>query len=110
MDVLTGDIYEKIQAVARDEKTIPYGKLALAVGLNTGRDPKLHRALDAINRRERAQGRPLLSAVVVLAGEGIPSDGFFPLAEELGRFDPSKKGKREYWRWELNEVHRQWIG
>ena len=110
MDVLTEAIHKEIRATAQNKDTITYGELAEAVGLNTGRDRRLHNALDAINRQEHAQCRPLLSAVVVLADKGISSDGFFPLAEELGRFDPSEQTRHDYWEWELEEVHRYWTG
>ena len=108
MDALTEAIYKEIQTVARGKSTIHYGVLAKKVNLRTGRDRRLHRALDEINRWEHAHQGPLLSAVVVLAGEGIPGKGFFPLAQSLNRFDPNKQARRAYWRQERQDVYRHW--
>lgn len=41
--------------------------------------------LSEISREEEQAGRRMLSALVVLADEGIPGSGFFELAELLGR-------------------------
>jgi len=42
--------------------------------------------LDEINRYEHREGRPLLSAVVVVQEDNKPGEGFFKLARELGVF------------------------
>lgn len=42
--------------------------------------------LDEINRLEHAEGRPLLSVIVVHKGETMPGEGFFMCARDLGRY------------------------
>ena len=43
--------------------------------------------LDEISGAEHARHRPMLSAVVVHVDDLRPGQGFFTLAQELGRFD-----------------------
>ena len=57
--------------------------------------------------------RPMLSAVVVnKTGEnkGIPGDGFFTLACQLGKLgeDATDEEKRNFWEKELNQVYEIW--
>jgi hypothetical protein len=61
--------------------------------------------LEAINRAEDAQGRPLLAAVVVGAS-GMPGPGFFAAARELGLHAGSDD--RTLWQRELQRVHAYW--
>ena len=72
--------------------------------------------LSAINRHEHDEGRPLLSAVVLLTRGRVPGNGFYRSARELGfiswqdgrRFWQTELGQR-YWRDELSSVHRHWL-
>jgi hypothetical protein len=45
----------------------------------------LHHMLGDVSRAEEAAGRGMLTAIVVLQDNGMPGDGFFALARELGR-------------------------
>jgi len=70
-------------------KYIFYQDLATACGLKLDMSLELHRAqigkiLGDIGAYEYEAGRPLLSAVAVLAETKLPSDGFYRLAEQLG--------------------------
>jgi hypothetical protein len=49
------------------------------------RDPRLAHFLGQISREEHNAGRGLLTALVVHKHDGLPGDGFFELAAELGR-------------------------
>ena len=60
--------------------------------------------LDAINRSEHRAGRGLLSTLVVNKETGIPGDGFFGLAEELGR---DITDRRHCWENELRRVYTE---
>ena len=69
--------------------------------------------LGEISEDEHNQGRPMLSAVVVQKTgkeKGIPGDGFFGLAVDLGELgsNATDQGKRQFWENELQETYRQW--
>ena len=75
--------------VAQASKTTTYSELASTcrLGLNLGLAhdrAEIGRILGDISKEEHEQGRPLLSVVAVLAETGLPSDGFYRLAESLG--------------------------
>jgi len=86
-----------------------YAGLAALVGLDVDGPENRRRLADilrAVNTHEVSQGRPMLSAVVVLKGRKLPGRGFFDLARELGRYHG---GDREaFWREELQRVHDCW--
>jgi len=71
--------------------------------------------LGEISEDEHNQDRPspMLSAVVVQKTgkkKGIPGDGFFVLAVNLGKLgsNATDQGKRQFWENELQETYRQW--
>lgn len=79
-------IYERLKAVARAGATITYGEIApLAhVNLDSPADRnELAAILGNISQHEHAQGRPLLSAVVVYSDDSTPGKGFYTMAHEL---------------------------
>jgi hypothetical protein len=99
-------------------KTISYQELPIACGLKLDLSLELHRAqigriLGDISVYEHQAGRPLLSAVAVLAETKLLSDGFYRLAEQLG-IGPVKRLKQDFfgemkmgrcfkfWRWPRN--------
>ena len=57
--------------------------------------------LGVLSRHEVEQGRPMLSSVVVNA-DGMPGDGFFRLAAELGRSGDDRRAL------ELAETYKTW--
>ena len=83
----TDEVREKIIDAARAQRTINYGDIAPLLGLDMG-DPadrvRIGHILGEISKEEHAAGRPMLSVVVTLKGEGRPGHGFFELALELG--------------------------
>ncbi len=71
-------------------------------------DHRLFKLLGEISREEDGAGRGMLSVIVVhKTGElkGYPGDGFFKLAEDLGR-DISNMEK--CWMEERNKVYDYW--
>ena len=65
------------------------------------------RVLDQVNEDEVADGKPMLSAIVVSRGTMLPGSGFFKLGQQLRRTEPDDdeisfavremKRTHEYW-------------
>ena len=103
-------IYKELVTVAASGGTTYYSDVAPLAGLdmNSAADRNgISRVLDRISRGEHVDGRPLLSAVVVLMGENRPGKGFFTLARELGLHEEGADND-EYWANELSRVHWHW--
>ncbi len=51
-----------------------------------------------------------MSALVVRADTGIPGDGFFVLARQLGRLEENatEEQQREFWENERDQVYETW--
>ncbi len=98
-------IYEKLKEVARAKQTITYDDIGRVARLG-GHDPQLWQMLDEINRHEHQQGRPMLSAVVIVQADKLPGGGFFKLARELGVY----RGENDsaFFGYELCKVHSYW--
>ena len=108
-DALHETIYAELKRVARAGGTTSYRALAALAGLDLDRPADrgtLARTLRAISTAEHQQGRPLLSAVVVLGGRRMPGRGFFALARELGRHTGDDDAS--FFRDELAGVHTAW--
>ena len=102
-------IYEKLKSVARAVSCVTYGEIAPLAGLeleNPADRNELARILGEISVHEHDQGRPMLSAVVVLAGRELPGHGFFKLARELNLFRSGDE--TEFHAAELRRVHDCW--
>ena len=103
------DAVAQLRAVARRQKTIGYQALAQALGIEidtTAGRRELADILRDISTAEVAGGRPMLSAVVVFRSRGTPGQGFFAVAEALGRFDGL--APTEFFDEELRRVHAYW--
>ncbi len=83
MDLKTRTVREKLIWVAEHKETIAYSDVARIADLPV-RDRGLFQILDDISTHEHKAGRPLLTAVVVRKGDGMPGAGFFKLATRLG--------------------------
>ena len=82
-----------------------YEEFASTIEGVSARSGHFHRMLDQIDRDEHAQQRCLLSAVVAKAGRyGIPGEGFFNCARDLGY---AVDDQRAFWKAELERVHDQ---
>ena len=64
-------------------------------------------SLRAVSEAEHHQGRPLLSAVCVMAGVKRPGQGFFDLARQVGLMQ-SGQDNREFFETEVARVHAYW--
>ena len=65
----------------------------------------LFHLLGQISTAESEQGRGMPTVVVVRREDGLPGEGFFELARELG-LDPSNRD--EFWVSEINRVYSIW--
>jgi hypothetical protein len=97
----------EISSRAKRESTITYSDLtqrisSIAFGPS---DYSFHYLLYEISREEEAAGRGLLSALVVRKEDGLPGQGFFDLAREMGRdvADPVRS-----WAEEVKMVFAKW--
>ena len=62
--------------------------------------------LGSVSTDEHKEGRPLLSAIVCKkTGVLEPGQGFFDLAEDLGRLKGEKMG---FWQFEVRKVFEEW--
>jgi hypothetical protein len=99
-----------VAAVQSPAGTISYGDLATRItAIRFEADShSLHGLLGEISEEENALGRGMLSVVVVhKSGEkrGQPGDGFFKLAQELGR---DTHERLRFWAAEFDHVRRAW--
>ena len=64
--------------------------------------------LGEISEDELAQGRPMLSAIVV-GVNGLPGSGFAALARELGKLESEDKAdEMAFWEEERTAVYKAW--
>lgn len=106
-------VYEKLKEIAREGKQnnirgiIFYENIMLIAGLDrenpADREIKLCKMLDDINRKELAEDRPMITAIVVHKHDKIPGNGFFNLARDLGKL--TKQDERLFW---VNEIRNVW--
>ncbi len=103
------ELYTRLQAVAREQRTAAYSEVAPVAGVDTANPhfaAVLGAMLDEINRVEAGNGRPLISAVVIGKETGMPGQGFFKCARDLRRYDG--KDDLAYWLTELRQVFDYW--
>jgi hypothetical protein len=104
-------VYRKLIEVARNGKTTTYEAVADMLGLNVD-DPEdrneIGRILSEISCQENAEGRPMLSAVVIIPEVGYPGKGFFLLARDMGAMS-SSLDDRSFFAVELKRVHQYWM-
>ena len=98
-------VRDRLIEVARNRGLITYGELAPIAKLPARNIGSL--ILDAISRDEVNAGRPMLSAVVINADEGIPGYGFFNLAAELNRTGNADSDDA-IWEAEREAVYEHW--
>ena len=102
-------VYEELIKVAQSGSTTYYSEIAPLAGLDMSSEVdrfRIAQILGEISEDEHRDGRPLLSAVVILKGENRPGEGFFGLAGNLGLYDGGDAD--QYWAQELGHVHRFW--
>jgi alkylated DNA nucleotide flippase Atl1 len=102
-----------LQRAATEGRFVPYGDVASLMGLPRQGN---HMACETghisgeISEHTHAQGLPMLSAIVVRRDTGMPGQGFFTLAEQLGRLPrgASAGAKRRFWRQEVRAIFATW--
>ncbi len=97
----------EIGARAKNESTITYSDLAKQIHSITfgPSDYAFHYLLFEVSKDEDAAGRGLLSALVVRKEDGMPGQGFFDVARELGR---DVKDQTRFWTEELKLIFAKW--
>ncbi len=102
-------IYDELKRVAKTQGTTTYGAIAPLAGLdmsNPADRNEIARILGEISTHEDNQGRPMLSAVVVLQEINMPGRGFFTLARDLGLY--SGHDDLAFFSREVAQVHAAW--
>ena len=104
-------VYGELIQAARYGGTTTYQALAEMMGLplsGSWMGTATGNMLCEISRNEHQHGRPMLSAVVV-GVSGVPGQGFYVLAQELGRFEGgSKEDQLRFWEEEKQAVYDEW--
>lgn len=112
LDVNMEDLRAYLIEVAKNEDTVTYGEVAHHFGktIKGNHDITLWSALlEEISHTENAEGRPLLSALVVRADDGLPGGGFYPMARAAGRYGGlTPKDKVEFAVNEIKRLHEYW--
>ena len=93
--------------VAGNRETITYGELVTRVSGRriSPRSAALAELLGEVCKVEDAERGTMLGSVVVRADSGIPGEGYFRHAEELGR---NVSEKWAFWRGEIERVWDIW--
>jgi len=101
-----------LQLAGERHAPITYGQLAHHFGETIGgnHDVKtLSRILYEVSTTEHVRGNPLLSVMVINQELRRPSDAFYTMAEEHGRFKgQSEADKVEFFKQEVTAVHNHW--
>jgi hypothetical protein len=109
-DDLQSKLRDELVALARSGQTTTYARAAANIGLDFRRAAdanELASMLRTISSQEHAEGRPLLSAVCVMAGARRPGQPFFELAKSLGLMKPTED-PRGFHEEELKRVYAEW--
>lgn len=110
-------IYNRLLDVARSESGLTtYSDIAPLANLSMDREAdqdEISRLLEEVLLHEFAEGRPLLTAIVVYRGDyNNPGEGFYGAATRLRRFGGSRDQLQRlaFWVGEVNAVHEYWRG
>lgn len=103
------EAFEILQGVAAGKGLITYGDLAQRVTAVTFKEEDLPFALPhligELSMDEDAVGRGLISALVVNSVTNVPGNGFFELAEHLGR---DTEDRDACFIGEVNRLYEEW--
>ncbi len=105
-------VYERLKEAARKNELVFYGEIAHIASINLNLDAgrgALGRLLGEISHHEHESGRPLLSVVAVNKDTQFPSQGFFDLAREVGKYvGHSPTGTLTFYATELQAAFDYW--
>lgn len=95
-----------LETAPRETLPLTYQQLAEALGLRPPRTiQRVAQALETLMREDAQQKRPFIAVLVVSRhGDGLPAQGFFDLAVELGRFPAAPAKHAGAWREEFRRV------
>jgi hypothetical protein len=101
--------------IAKAEDVITYGELCKAQYKDLNYELitdqyKLFESLTSISEYENAQGRPLLSVLVVKETTKVPGGGFFKMASRLKKYngDEGKDARAAFFKSELEHTYTYW--
>jgi hypothetical protein len=95
--------YEHLKQAATQGRNEPYEQLAWTVGLPLSGEymsREVGHLCGVLSRAMHTLGLPMLSAIVVRSDTHMPGDGFFALAESLGKLYPGANENAKYCFWE----------
>ena len=104
------EVYERLVRAARAREFVHYGELAKMLGIdmdNPHFGAQVGKVLGEISEDEVANGRPMLSAIVVSKDDMLPGRGFFKLGQELHQVDPGEDEIAFAIR-QIRRVHEYW--
>ncbi|WP_110692452.1 MoaD/ThiS family protein [Salinicola halophyticus] len=103
---LPAQVRQLLETAPRESLPLTYQQLAEALGLQPPRTiQRVAQALETLMREDAQHNRPFIAALVVSRrGEGLPAQGFFDLAAELGQFSADPAQHAEAWRQEFERV------
>lgn len=102
-------VYSELITAARYRGTVTYQEIAMIMGLplsGNHMQRETGQILGEISEDEVSNGRPMLSAIAV-GVNGLPGDGFFSLAKQLGKLKPDED-EDQYWKNEKQAVYDTW--
>lgn len=106
---MNSELRFRLIEIARRKQVVTYGEIAPYFGLDM-QNPQdrntISYMLDEVSEYEFRNGRPLLSAVVILAHGNSPGEGFYTMATRIGRFNGNDD--LFFFVEELNRVHEYW--
>lgn len=104
-------VYDALVRAARTRDTVSYKEVAKLMGILLNGDNarrSLGQMLGEISEDEHANSRPMLSAIAV-SKDGVPGEGFFNLAADLGLLSPNTPGGWDgFWQREREKVYDAW--
>ena len=104
-------VYAELLQAARYRGVITYQAVAQIIGLPlTGNymGKEVGQLIGEISQDEVQNGRPMLSSLVV-GTSGVPGDGFYTWAKDLGRLtDDAKEARAAFWESERQAVYKTW--
>ena len=106
-------VHEELVTAARHCRTLTYTDVGHAMGLTNPVGYHLAREtgqiLGEISEDEVHEGRPMLSALAVGKESGIPGNGFFILARQLGKLGSEDwAAEIAFWEAEVGAVYGTW--
>lgn len=103
-------VRERLVRAARARELVHYGELARMLGIdmdNPHFGAQVGRVLGEISTEEVANGRPMLSAIVVSRDTMLPGHGFYDLGKQL-RQVPDGEDEMAFAVRQIQGVHDYW--